>query len=63
MTIRSSNGHTNGGSGNAPLHIVIVGAGLGGLSAAISCTLAGHKVTVLEQAAQLGEVRLLCRQR
>ncbi|CAK9780354.1 unnamed protein product [Cutaneotrichosporon oleaginosum] len=42
--------------GGTPLHVVVVGGGLGGLSAAISCTLAGHKVTVLEQAAQLGEV-------
>lgn len=36
--------------------VAIVGAGLGGLAAAIGITLAGHKVTILEQAAQLGEV-------
>ncbi|BEI83393.1 hypothetical protein CcaverHIS002_0312610 [Cutaneotrichosporon cavernicola] len=56
MTVHNSNGHTNGGGSNTALHVVIVGAGLGGLSAAISCSLAGHKVTVLEQAAKLGEV-------
>jgi salicylate hydroxylase len=43
-----------------PLHfeldIIIVGAGLGGLSAAISCALAGHRVRVLESAKQLAEI-------
>lgn len=37
-------------------HIAIVGAGLGGLAAAIGIAKAGHKVTVIEQAAVLGEV-------
>lgn len=37
--------------------IVIVGAGLGGLSTAIALARRGHKVQVLEQAKQLGEVR------
>lgn len=36
--------------------VAIVGAGLGGLAAAIGIRLAGHKVTILEQAAVLGEV-------
>ncbi|KAJ5622362.1 FAD binding domain containing protein [Penicillium herquei] len=40
----------------SPLHVIIVGAGLGGLAAAIGITKAGHQVTILEQAAQLGEV-------
>ncbi|KAI9815138.1 MAG: hypothetical protein M1827_002981 [Pycnora praestabilis] len=37
-------------------HIAIVGAGLGGLAAAIGIAKAGHKVTILEQAPQLGEI-------
>ncbi len=37
-------------------HVAIVGAGLGGLAAAIAISRAGHRVTVIEQAQQLGEV-------
>lgn len=40
------------------LRVLIVGAGLGGLSAAISCAVAGHNVVVLEGAKQLAEVRI-----
>ncbi|KAL3446128.1 hypothetical protein BJX65DRAFT_319028 [Aspergillus insuetus] len=38
------------------LKIIIVGAGLGGLSTAIALATEGHQVTVYEQAPQLGEV-------
>jgi hypothetical protein len=38
------------------LRVIVVGAGLGGLSAAISLARKGHKVTVYEQAPALGEV-------
>ena len=38
------------------LNVVIVGAGLAGLGAAISCALAGHQVQVLEAAQEIKEV-------
>ena len=40
------------------IHVGIVGAGLGGLAAAIGIARAGHKVTILEQTQELGEVGL-----
>ncbi|KAI0012443.1 FAD/NAD(P)-binding domain-containing protein [Xylariaceae sp. FL0662B] len=41
---------------SSQLHVIIVGAGLGGLGAAISILLAGHNVTVLESASEIGEI-------
>ena len=40
------------------LQVAIVGAGLGGLAAAIGILRAGHQVLILEQASALGEVYL-----
>ncbi|CAF4354075.1 unnamed protein product, partial [Rotaria sp. Silwood2] len=39
-----------------PLHVTIVGAGIGGLAAATACARAGMKVVVYEAAIQLAEV-------
>lgn len=39
------------------LHVGLIGAGIGGLAAAIAIARAGAKVTVLEAAEELGEVR------
>ncbi|KAI1205780.1 FAD/NAD(P)-binding domain-containing protein [Annulohypoxylon truncatum] len=41
---------------SSQLHVIIVGAGLGGLGAAIAILLAGHDVTVLESASEIGEI-------
>ncbi|KAK5278769.1 hypothetical protein LTR40_008702, partial [Exophiala xenobiotica] len=38
------------------LDIIIVGAGLAGLAASISCALANHKVIVFEAAKELAEI-------
>ena len=38
------------------LDIIIVGAGLSGIAAAISCAQSGHHVTLLEPTKELGEV-------
>jgi flavin-dependent dehydrogenase len=39
------------------LDVIIVGGGMGGLSASIQCALSGHHVTVIEAANELAEVR------
>lgn len=41
----------------ARLNITIVGAGLSGIAAAISCAASGHAVQVIEQAKELAEVK------
>lgn len=48
---------SSGTSSNEQLSIIIVGAGLGGLGAAISCATGGHSVRVIEQAKEISEVR------
>lgn len=39
-----------------PLDIIVIGAGLSGLAAAISCSLSGHRVTIFESTEELSEV-------
>lgn len=49
-TIASSN------QAAVPLHVIVVGAGLGGLATSVALARKGHHVTVLEQAKELREV-------
>ena len=43
-----------------PIHVVVVGAGFGGLTTAIECHLKGHKVTVLERCAEWHRLGDIC---
>ncbi|KAI0108850.1 putative monooxygenase [Nemania sp. FL0031] len=54
MTVTQAQNGVNGSKYH--LHLIVVGAGLAGLAAAISTQLEGHQVTVLEKAPELGEV-------
>ncbi|MFD9243024.1 NAD(P)-binding protein, partial [Streptomyces sp. NPDC059556] len=40
----------------SPLHIAVVGGGIGGLAAALAIARSRHRVTVVERAAQFGEI-------
>lgn len=55
MTAKEHNGPLETTNG-CRLDIIIVGGGMGGLSASIQCALSGHHVTVLEAAKELAEV-------
>jgi hypothetical protein len=58
----AANGNTDAGNADSirqatvRLNIIVVGAGLGGLAAAIALARRGHTVTILEQAPVIGEV-------
>ncbi|KAG9050167.1 hypothetical protein FS837_007281 [Tulasnella sp. UAMH 9824] len=45
-----------GRKASLPLHIAVVGCGLGGLAAAHALAKAGHRITILEDAPAIGEV-------
>jgi len=48
--------HLQGRRASLPIHIVVVGCGLSGLSAACCLAKAGHSVTILESASAIGEI-------
>ena len=48
--------HTPQTPEEARLKVIVAGAGLSGLAAAISCASSGHSVQVIEQAKELAEV-------
>lgn len=55
-TTPATNGTSSTTTPPPPLHVVVVGAGIGGLLAAIGLRFDGHSVTVLDQASCFGEV-------
>jgi hypothetical protein len=59
--IMGIDGQTNGGNGIASygLRIVVIGAGIGGLSAAINLLKQGHDVTVKTQLGGSGSCKML----
>lgn len=46
----------SGRRASLPLHILVVGCGLGGLAAAFTLAKAGHRITLVESAPAIGEV-------
>jgi 2-polyprenyl-6-methoxyphenol hydroxylase-like FAD-dependent oxidoreductase len=48
-----SNGHTHGSASKTGIRVIIVGAGFGGLCAAIECHRQGHEVEVYESFKEL----------
>ncbi len=52
----TTNGEAHSDEEVRPLEVLVVGAGIGGLTAAIALRRDGHKVVILEQAAEFGEV-------
>jgi salicylate hydroxylase len=53
---KPSNGTANAPPSPISLNILVAGAGLGGLASAVALARRGHKVTIFEQAPELGEV-------
>ena len=50
---------TNGVHNQEKLQVLVIGAGIGGLSASIAIKNAGHDVTILEKVPKLQEVMLI----
>lgn len=56
MESLAANSRNRDSKSRVNLNIIIVGAGLGGLSTACALARRGHHVTVFEQTSKLGEV-------